>query len=88
MMVFRWHEDVQCVHWIPPPNTGIHVPTRLVENKPEQSARCAVGRMRRRMDIYSAHIRIDGKGHAVVDGGLLSGMDYDVLSQSSDCVFA
>ena len=43
--------------------------------------------MRRGKDIYPAHIRIDGKGHAVVDGGLLSGMDYDVLSQSSNCVF-
>ena len=88
LMVFRWHEDVQCVHWIPPPNTDIHIPTRLVENKPEQSARCAVGRMRRGMDIHPAHIRIDGKGHAVIDGGLLFGMDFDVLSLSYNCVFA
>ena len=92
LMVFRWHEDVQCVHWIPPPNTDIHLPSRLVENTPGQSVHCAVGRISKGLDTYPAHIGgvstvSSGKAFAVVDGDRVSRTSYDILSVGVNCTF-
>ena len=93
LMVFRWDETIQCPHWFPPPNDGVNLPSRLVENKPPYTVHVAVGRIIQGTDIYPthvAHVSSQAVGWAVLGVGNVVSEDinYDLLSVSPNCTLA
>ena len=92
LMVFRWDPDVHCSNWVPPPNYGVNVPPRLVENPPSQAAHCAVGRIRIGANVHPGHVGhvvSSSRGFFIVDGVIVAEhSNYELLSVSPNCTVA
>ena len=92
LMIFRWDPDVHCSNWVPPPNDGVNIPPRLVENDPSQKVHCAVGRIRVGANVHPghvAHIVSSSAGFFIVDGvRVVENSNYELLSVSPNCTLA